>query len=224
MVDEFGLFKAVVKIIDKKNSRSAEWPTARLSVWLDLLRDNNDLNAENIFQSIDIDWSEMSHDTGLNVSLNSSKISINLSAIKDALFTNTARSFFKGVQQKFESPRNQRKNEPLKGPSSPPSNLIDKFNNLTEGTSTSTPTEESLIVDVQQRLQDVRKELTEIKNVFKKATNQNENLQMQTMANEVLNILREIEPLTAKIRTLLRNLDSETTPIKSTKTVRFILD
>lgn len=166
----------------------------------------------------------MSHDTGLNDSLNSSKISLNLSAIKDALFNNTARSFFKSVQQKFESPRNHLKNEPSRGFDGPPSSLVEKFNNLTEGISTSTPTEESFIVEVQQRLRNVRKELTEIKNVCKKATDQNRNLQSQTMANEVLNVLREIEPLTAKIRTLLKSSESGTTPVKSTKTVRFILD
>lgn len=224
VIDEFGLFKAIVKIIDKKNSRSAEWPTARLSVWLELLRDNTDVNAENIFQSVDIDWSEMSQDTGLNDSLNSSKISLNLSAIKDTLFTSTARSLFKGVQQKFEIPRNQRKNESSQGLNGPASRLIEKFSNSTEGISTSTPTEESFIADVQQRLRNVRKELTEIKNVCKNATDQNRNMQSQTIANEILNILREMEPLTAGIRTLLKSSDNGTTPVKSTKTVRFILD
>lgn len=224
VVDEFGLFKAVVKIIDRKKCRSADWPTARLSVWLDLLRDSTDINADNIFQSIDIDWSEMSHDTGLNDSLNSSRISLNLSAIKGALFNSTTRNFFTTDQQKFENPINQCKNVTSQGFDDPPSSLIEKSNNLTEGISTSTPTAKSFIVDVQQRLRNVRKELTEIKNVCKNATDQKRNIQEQKIANEALNVLREIEPLTSKIRTLLKSSDSETTPAKSTKTVRFILD
>lgn len=232
VADEFGLFKAVVQIIDKKNNRMAEWPTARLSVWLDLIRDNTDINTENVFQSVDVVWSELPQELGLNESLNSSKISLNLSAIKDALFGNPIKSFFKN---KIDSPLNQsqqslkqQKTEPIiksgNRTEKRASNLIEKFNNLAEGVSTSTPTEEALVPELQRRLRNLRKELAGMKNLCKKETDQNKDMQTQRIANNVLKALDEIEPLTIEIRSLLKNTESGTTPCKPTKTVRFIID
>lgn len=108
MADEFGLFKAVVNIIDRKNNRIAEWPTARLNVWLDLIRDSSDITAENVFCSVDVNWSEHNEHVELNESLNSSRISLNLSAMKDALLGKPAKSCFKAIRSKF-SPWSERK-------------------------------------------------------------------------------------------------------------------
>lgn len=86
VVDEFGIFRAIVAIIDKENQRKAEWPTARLDVWLDLIREN-DVNANNVFKSFDIDWVPLSESLNetLNDSLNSSRISLNLTAVRDVV-------------------------------------------------------------------------------------------------------------------------------------------
>lgn len=91
----------MVNVIDKVNNRIAEWPTARLNVWLDLIRDNNDITASTIFDSVDIAWADRSHDTELNESLNSSRISLNLSAIKDAMLSKPAKSCFKNLRNKL---------------------------------------------------------------------------------------------------------------------------
>lgn len=228
VADEFGLFKAVVKIIDKKKNRCAEWPTARLSVWLDLIRDSSDINAENIFQSIDVCWSELPQELGLNESLNSSRISLNLSAIKDALFGKPAKKCIKTnrVDSPLSKPNNR--TEPLNRsdnqPVKPTLNLIEKFNNLAEGISTSTPTEESLIVEMQRRLRNLRKEIAGMKTICKRETDQNRDMRTQRVANDVLKVLDEMDPLTTEIRSLLKNPDTGATPCKSTKTVRFIID
>ncbi|XP_002021733.2 kinesin-like protein KIF14 [Drosophila persimilis] len=83
--DEFGLLRTVILILDKQRGFKAEWPIARLGVWLDLLRDNPDqtLNAHTIFQSVEVNWEPL--DADLNETLsdnhNSSRISLNLSAM-----------------------------------------------------------------------------------------------------------------------------------------------
>lgn len=69
-------------IFDKDNRRKAEWPTARLEVWLDIVRDN--IDRESIFDSVDIEWESLQDDDDqVNESLNSSRISLNLSSMKD---------------------------------------------------------------------------------------------------------------------------------------------
>lgn len=101
VADESEVFKAVIKIIDRRNNRYAEWPTARLSVWLDLMRDNTDVTAENAFDSVDISWSENTEEMAMNESLNSSRISLNLSAMKETLLGKPIKSCFKTIQNKL---------------------------------------------------------------------------------------------------------------------------
>ncbi|XP_017019227.1 kinesin-like protein KIF14 [Drosophila kikkawai] len=90
--DEFGLLRTVILILDKQRGLKAEWPTARLGVWLDMVRDSaaelpDKQNARNIFQSVEVDWEPL--DADLNETLsethNSSRIALNLSAMKDVL-------------------------------------------------------------------------------------------------------------------------------------------
>lgn len=103
VADQFGLFKAVVNIIDRANNRMAEWPTARLNVWLDIIREN-DVNTSNAFDSVDIEWSDYeAGESDLNESLNSSRISLNLSAIKDTLLGKPTRSCIKKFENKLPS-------------------------------------------------------------------------------------------------------------------------
>ncbi|XP_011194123.1 kinesin-like protein KIF14 [Zeugodacus cucurbitae] len=87
VLDEFGIFHTVVLLHDKPLQRKAEWPIARLSVWLDMVRNNDDLTSDNLFNCVDMNWEPMESDdcATLNDSLNSSRISLNLSVVKDAL-------------------------------------------------------------------------------------------------------------------------------------------
>lgn len=114
VADQFGLFKAVVNIIDRDNNRMAEWPTARLNVWLDIIREN-DVNAENIFDSVDIEWSEYeAGESDLNESLNSSRISLNLSAMKEAILGKPTRSCIKKFQNTLSSWTENKEESPNK--------------------------------------------------------------------------------------------------------------
>lgn len=91
--DEFGLLRTVILIVDKQESLKAEWPIARLGVWLDLQRDAPTPNGsklettESIFQSVEVDWQPLDAELNetLNDTHNSSRIALNLSAMKDVL-------------------------------------------------------------------------------------------------------------------------------------------
>ncbi|XP_017494367.1 PREDICTED: kinesin-like protein KIF14 isoform X2 [Rhagoletis zephyria] len=87
VLDEFGIFHTIVMLRDRTLRRKAEWPIARLGVWLDMVRNSEDLTAENVFNCVDMNWEPLENDenTTLNDSLNSSRISLNLSIVKDAL-------------------------------------------------------------------------------------------------------------------------------------------
>lgn len=79
------MFHSKVLIFDKNNQRKAEWPTARLEVWLDIVRGEY-ITEESVFESVDIEWEIHNDDENMpNESLNSSKISLNLSLAKDFL-------------------------------------------------------------------------------------------------------------------------------------------
>ncbi|XP_017854582.1 kinesin-like protein KIF14 [Drosophila busckii] len=94
--DEFGLLRSVILIVDKQRGLKAEWPTARLGVWLDLQRDGG--NAANIFQNVEIDWQPLDADLNetLNDSHNSSRIALNLSAMKDLLLKQPLKRLLSG--------------------------------------------------------------------------------------------------------------------------------
>ncbi|GAB0096762.1 Kinesin-like protein [Sergentomyia squamirostris] len=80
--DEFGLFRAVVNIVDRKHRRVAEWPPARLDVWLEMMRDVEEVEPDQIFDCMEIEWKTFDgmNESILNESLNSGKrISLNLS-------------------------------------------------------------------------------------------------------------------------------------------------
>lgn len=99
--DESDVFKAIVTIVDRTNNRNAEWPTARLTVWLESMRDNSDITAENAFDSVDIVWCENTEEIAMNESLNSSRISLNLSAMKETLLGKPMKSCFKSIQNRL---------------------------------------------------------------------------------------------------------------------------
>lgn len=84
VMNEFGIFDTKVLIFDKDNRRKAEWPTARLEIWLNIVREEQ-IYKETVFESFDIEWELNTDDEKLpnDESLNSSKISLNLSVVKD---------------------------------------------------------------------------------------------------------------------------------------------
>uniref|UniRef100_A0A182QIC2 Kinesin motor domain-containing protein n=1 Tax=Anopheles farauti TaxID=69004 RepID=A0A182QIC2_9DIPT len=84
-----GIFRAMVNIVDRGNGRVAEWVPARLEYWLGVVRERDDLTVDNMFEHFDLEWNEAS-DQSANESLlhdshNSSRISLNLSSVKDAI-------------------------------------------------------------------------------------------------------------------------------------------
>lgn len=250
VADESDVFKAVVKIIDRKNNRFAEWPTARLSVWLELMRDNSDVTAENAFDSVDISWSETTEEIAMNESLNSSRISLNLSAMKETLMGKPIKSCFKAIQNKLSpwSSKSQSNANQLSSATSPSvagqsslktkkkltyddvdetdENLMEKpkkmLNCVESGLSTSTPVEEKFDVQAQKYLNDLRKTTIRMKKLCHNKFNENFDVKNQTVSGKVFTALEEIEHLTNQIRHLIR--DTEPSPRKTPKSVRFILD
>lgn len=235
VADEFGLFKAVVKIIDKSNNRYAEWPTARLSVWLDLIRNNSDITAENAFYSIDINWLEREDEVELNESLNSSRISLNLSAMKDALLGKPMKSCFKTLRSKF-SPWSDKKqsntnspkqNEQIKKKLSFDENddINECDNKISDKTSTSTPNDKTFEEKAQHYLRDLRKVTLGMKKLFHEEQNkENIRLNEQRPTETVLKSLEQIEQITNDIRHLLKSTENETELCKTPKSVRFKFD
>ncbi|XP_058061292.1 kinesin-like protein KIF14 [Anopheles bellator] len=87
---EEGIFRAVINIVDRANGRIAEWLPARLEFWLTVVRERDDLSPDNMFENFDLPWNDAT-DPATNESLlqepqNSSRISLNLSSVKDAIF------------------------------------------------------------------------------------------------------------------------------------------
>ncbi|KFB39491.1 AGAP008035-PA-like protein [Anopheles sinensis] len=84
-----GIFRAMVNIVDRVNGRVAEWFPARLECWLGFVRDRDDLTADNMFEPVDLVWNDAgdqsANESLLQESHNSSRISLNLGSVKDAI-------------------------------------------------------------------------------------------------------------------------------------------
>lgn len=246
--DESDVFKAIVKIVDCSNKRYAEWPTARLSVWLDLMRDNNDTTADNAFDSVDIIWLENTEEIAMNESLNSSRISLNLSAMKDTLLGKPIKSCFKSIQNKLspwsfrgqsnhtqDSPLQKKKllfdgfeekhddnavaNEPFFNVT--PKKHIDHLESATS-TSTSTPAADRYQAKLDTYINDLRKTMGRIKKLYQIDGNVLMKDNPKIANQNVLPALDEIEQLANDIRQLIQK--NEPSPRKTPKSVRFILD
>lgn len=234
--------------MDKENNRYAEWPTARLTVWLDLIRANCDVTAENVFHSVDIQWLEVEEEIDVNESLNSSRISLNLSAMKDALLGKPMRSRFEALRSRF-SPWSDKKrltNQNTESPQSPnvpiertkrgifTENVVlddtlggddDVKKNISEKTSTPTPAIESFDQQAQQCLRDLRKSTLTMKKLFAdRCKNENCSAEEQNSADQIVSMLEKVEHLSHDIRHLVKNTHGKATPGKATKTVRFAFD
>lgn len=55
-VDEYGVFHYKIIIVDKDKGLHAEWPIARLQVWLNTVQDKRIENTKDIFKFVDIEW------------------------------------------------------------------------------------------------------------------------------------------------------------------------
>uniref|UniRef100_A0A182JD29 Kinesin motor domain-containing protein n=1 Tax=Anopheles atroparvus TaxID=41427 RepID=A0A182JD29_ANOAO len=84
-----GIFRAMVNIVDRANGRVAEWLPARLEYWLGVVRERDDLTADSMFEHFDLVWNEgadhSASESLLHDSHNSSRISLNLGSVKDAI-------------------------------------------------------------------------------------------------------------------------------------------
>lgn len=234
MADEFGLFKAIVKIVDKKNGRYAEWPPARLTVWLNLLRESCDLTADNAFDAVDVQWCDTEEPIEVNESLNSSRISLNLSAMKDAILGHKPiKSRFEALRSKF-SPWSDKKRASQCNPAvdSDPTEQAQTPKKWTEGvrkaiftehkllddtieddakieldTQTSTPTATVGALDqqAQQHLRDLRKTVLAMKKLFHdQCKNENCTAVEQTDAEKVVSMLEKVEQLSNDIRHVVK--------------------
>lgn len=68
--DALGIFHAVVTIIDRQGSKVAEWPPARLDVWLEMVREE-DFDKNRLFDCVETvwrDWEEVDQRGGLDES------------------------------------------------------------------------------------------------------------------------------------------------------------
>lgn len=243
VADEFGLFKAVVNIIDKRKNRVAEWPTARLNVWLDLIRDNSDINARNVFDSVDISWSDRTEEFDLNESLNSSRISLNLSAMKDAWLGKPPKSCFKSPRSKLPAWPERVADAKLtsdKSATPPIQNTkkrltYDDWGNsdslavemvkrpIENPATTSSNSDQTFEALAQHNLRDMRKAALKLKKVCHQNSNENVDASKRATIDRIANAVDDIEALTNDIRRMLKDMD--TTPVcKTPKSVRFILD
>lgn len=240
--DESDVFKAIIKIVDRSNNRYAEWPTARLSVWLDLMRDSNDITANNAFDSVDIVWLESDEEIAMNESLNSSRISLNLSAMKETLLGKPIKSCFKSIQNKLSpwSFNSQTKSNAMSSQDS----LVQKkkllfddfedkhddnptpkkhFDHCETAISSITPSADRFQAKLDTYLSDLRKTMGKLKKLCQKDENMDMKDTNQQIANrKVLPALDEIEQLTSDIRQLMQK--NEPSPRKTPKSVRFIID
>ncbi|XP_062548510.1 kinesin-like protein KIF14 [Armigeres subalbatus] len=87
VLDEQGIFRAVVNIYDKNSGMVAEWLPARLEYWLGVVRDREDLNGNNVFENFDLEWKINDEELSqpLNDSRSSRRISLNLTSVKDVI-------------------------------------------------------------------------------------------------------------------------------------------
>lgn len=243
VADEFGLFKAIVNIIDKQKNLIADWPTARLNVWLDLIRDNSDVTAKNVFDSVDVVWSDRADDGELNESLNSSRISLNLSAMKDALLGKPVKSCFKSPRPKL-TPWSERTSNDYrandKQSTTPIQNTKKRLvyddwessdnlavaaakKNSDDSLSTSASNDQPFEMLAQHNLRDLRRATLKLKKVCHQNADENVEATRRTAVNRILNAVEDIEGLTNEIRRMLKDLN--TVPVcKTPKSVRFILD
>lgn len=256
--DEFGMFKAVINIVDCDRCLIAEWPPARLDVWLDIIRDNDDVTIETLFDSVDIEWQD-NHEAGhfpvatanadANDSLNSSRISVNLNAMKEAILGKSADNSFKNIRKIFNSPFNSPKPSHMLQ-SAITNNELSKKRLQYEDESKNSPKchkvsrkspaehadktkHRRFEMAAHSYLKEIRKNTLKFKALCQEYTN-DENLCNNLDRSiehadsipdtmRLLQSLEQMENLTVEIRNTL-NPDRDQTTARTPKSVRFLLD
>lgn len=239
VADEEGIFKTVIIIIDRENKRSSEWPPARLMTWLDQIRDNQ-LTADNLFDYCTIDWTECDDEIPANDSLNESGISLNLSAMKDAILGKVPEQMMSTIRNFVGSPfggnknddgalvkpvvenspkRTPKHNESLKSRNKPSSmknsTQTTPVKDLSPGT-----VDWSFLQQTDAYLHDLKKVTNKLKKLCYNYNNENQEGGINASVTNVLRSTEQIEQITSDIQTIL----DENGRIKSPKSVRFLND
>lgn len=241
VADEEGIFKTVIIIIDRDNKRSSEWPPARLDEWLDQIRDNQ-LTAENLFDYFTIDWTDCDEEIHTNDSLNESGISLNLSAMKDAILGKVPEQMMSTIRNFVGSPfafgGNKNEESLLKAAIMNSPKLTPKRNESTSlksrnkpssmKNSASTPVQESspgtvdwsFLQQTDAYLHDLKKVTNKLKKLCYNYNNENQEGGINSTVTNVLRSTEQIELITCDIQTIL----DDNGRIKSPKSVRFLND
>ncbi|XP_017115708.1 kinesin-like protein KIF14 [Drosophila elegans] len=217
--DEFGLLRTVILILDKQRGLKAEWPTARLGVWLDLVREQQQekLNAKTIFQSVEVDWEPL--DADLNETLsdthNSSRIALNLSAMKDVLLNKPLKRLL-NVSGSSNTP-------------SPASQLVQYTKRLLTYDPEETPgSQSSFTALVHQELQVMQRSAQRLQRHCERALLERENQQDGgVLAVSIQEALSRLDTVLNGMHTSLARAEATanvTSPTKTQKAVRFLID
>lgn len=230
--DSFGIFQAVVNIIDRKNGKIAEWPPARLDVWLDLVREP-DFDQKNVFKCVDTEWFDFDEndleESFLNDSMNSSKISLNLSAMKEKILGKTPDKSFNSPSSlvksalKNSSSKNYIQNDPFskrkalqfdENVDTPP---VDQRKILAESNSKEKPPKPKRVQCAKDQIKDLQVGAHRLKKLLHKGVSEDQK-------KSVTNSIAEIEHHLSLIRDILDKKEQIPEIAKTPKSVRFLLD
>lgn len=227
ILDEFGFFHAVVLIIDRERKQKAEWPIARLDVWLNMLRDN-EVDKNDVFKFVDIEWIpfEENLDDTLSDSLNSSRISLNVSLVKEVMLKQP----YQNIQNIFSSNGGNKK-ENLSKSAILNSSLRNTKKMLTYDEESGTPVgdenaslsiESDFITSANIQVRDLHRTLVKFKKLcdrFGSDENNSKNVEV------VRKSIEQMEGVLHGLRkTLHENQHNSISPTKTPKSVRFLID
>lgn len=242
VADEEGIFKTVILIIDRDNKRSSEWPPARLDEWLDQIRDNQ-LTADNLFEYFIIDWTDCpDEEIHANDSLNESGISLNLSAMKDAILGKVPEQMITTIRNFVGSPfggsggnknddsllktaiknspkRTPQRNDSLKSRNKP-SSMKNSATTPPQSPSQLGNVDWSFLQQTDAYLHDLKKVTNKLKKLCYNYNNENQESGINATVMSVLRSTEQIEQTTSDIQVIL----DENGRIKSPKSVRFLND
>ncbi|XP_017151969.1 kinesin-like protein KIF14 isoform X2 [Drosophila miranda] len=224
--DEFGLLRTVILILDKQRGLKAEWPIARLGVWLDLLRDNPDqtLNARTIFQSVEVDWEPLDADLNETLSDNSSRIALNLSAmLKQPLKRLLNVSTSSNTPRQTSTPSGKTPVSP-----SPGSKLVQYTKRLLTYDPEETTEGSQFQMLVHQELQMMQESTQRLKRYCENALLERENQQDNgVLAISLQEALTRLDSVLHGMRSSLAQSEAAggaSSPTKTPKAVRFLID
>lgn len=218
---------------------------------MDQIRENQ-ITADNLFDFVTIEWKDCPDEFDANDSLNSSRISLNLSAMKEAILGNVPEQAIKTFRNLFGSPLNANKNESLlksaimrdststqKSSNSPKRTLTcnDKESvssksrkspsNMKTGGSKSVQSSPASVVDCKfmQQTEAYLYDLRKTTNKLKKLCYNHTNENQEDGINPtVTNVLRSAEQIDHIMHDIRTLLNDDANTAKTPKTVRFLID